>query len=62
MIDEDELLEKCNHRWVDFYNGAGISKRNDKLLNVWMFCKKCLERRQVKIDISDNDYDEDYDE
>lgn len=64
--EEDKLLRKDSskpheHDFIDFYHGWGISKSNDKLMNVHLFCKKCLQQRILKIDISDNDYDEEDD-
>jgi hypothetical protein len=49
------------HYWVDFYHGAGLSKKNKKILNVWMYCRKCLARAQIGLDVSDNDYEDDDD-
>lgn len=67
MPEEDRYLQgksqpiykPCVHEWCDFYYGSGLSKRDKRLLNVWMFCKKCLAKRQMRLDISDNDWKDD---
>ena len=47
---------KCTHDYADFYGASGISKRNKNILNVPVFCKKCLDKKLLKIDVSDNDW------
>lgn len=69
MIDipeEDKFLPTValehDHEYVDCYYGAGISKRNKNVMNVWVFCKKCLNTQQIRLDISMNKYKDDEDD
>lgn len=59
LTEAQKQLLRCDHEYVDFYNGAGISKRNKYIMNIPVFCKKCLDKKWLHIDVSDNDYDED---
>jgi hypothetical protein len=60
LIKEQHKIVQCKHEYVDFYLGSGISKKDKDIMNIPVFCKKCLDKKWLHIDISDNDYGDDY--
>lgn len=60
--DEDKFLasqmRQHEHEYVDFYVGwCYVDEKHTKLL-VYVFCKKCLDKKKIYLDLSEA-YDED---
>lgn len=51
--EEDQMLKRCEHDWMDMYHASGMDKKTPKIEIVRFFCKKCLTIRKKTIDISD---------
>lgn len=60
MIEEDRHMESgyvpkrnCQHEYVDFYGAFGDHKDNPLILLSWVFCQKCLDKKLLRLDMSD---------
>lgn len=58
MIEEDKFLHE--HEYVDFYSGWGYTDKDATRLIVWVFCKKCLDKKLLRVDMSEVYQEEDY--
>jgi hypothetical protein len=45
------ILKHCEHDYVDFYCGWGPAKDDHQSRLVWVFCKKCLNTRQLRLNM-----------
>ena len=64
--EEDQWLRSqpqkprvCVHDFVDFYCGWGAAKDDFHSRLVWMFCKKCLALRQLRLNMHNVHFDDD---
>lgn len=56
----------CQHEYVDLYCGWGSAKSDPDVRLVWMVCKRCLDKKQIRLNMhnvaSPPDEDEDEDD
>lgn len=50
--EEDLHLKTCYHEYVDFYGAYGRMDNNHSMLASWVFCKHCLDKKLLKMDMS----------
>lgn len=59
LLDKSTFITKCSHEYVDFYSGWGyIDKELTKQI-VWLFCKRCSNKKKIYLDMSEVYRDED---
>jgi hypothetical protein len=64
--EEDRFLEgdtasykrPCAHDYVDFYCGWGSAKDDHQSRLVWLFCKKCLNTRQLRLNMHNVEHED----
>ncbi len=64
--EEDKWLGKtpykpirvCQHDFVDFYCGWGPARDDHLSRLVWLFCKKCLTTRQLRLNMHNVHFDD----
>lgn len=70
MIDdrpeEDRHIEapytskrNCQHEYVDLYQAWYYTDKEATDLHLWVFCKKCLDKKKLNFDLSNAYVDED---
>lgn len=52
----------CQHEYIDLYCGWGPAKSDKEVRLVWMVCKRCLDKKQIRLSMHNVDTGDDEDE
>ena len=53
---------QCQHEYIDLYCGWGPAKSDKEVRLVWMVCKKCLDKKQIRLSMHNVAMDDDEDD